>query len=79
MLQMFLGEKNPNFQGCRSARLYLQGATTQTGPFSRPYVLRNSLPKPPFTEQKDKSGPSSAMHFNICLTLYTVAATNSDV
>ena len=37
------GKKQTNFQGCRSARLYLQGATTHTGPFSRPYILSNSL------------------------------------
>lgn len=39
-----LGEKNPpNSQGCRSARLYLQGTTARTHPFSRPYLLSNSL------------------------------------
>lgn len=38
MLQTLMEKKH--FQGCRSAKLHLQGVTVHTGPFSRPYICR---------------------------------------
>lgn len=76
MLQMFLGRKiNPTSRAagqpgciCREQILFFKALHLEQFPLN-----------PPPTEQKDKPGPSSAMHFSISLTSNTVAATSSGV
>lgn len=74
-----LGEKKTKLPGLQVSQVVFAGSNYPDRPFFKALHLKQFSPKPPFTEQKDKLGPSLAMHFNSCLTLYTVVATSSDV
>lgn len=74
-----LGEEKPKLPGLQVSQVVFAGSNYPDWPFFKALHIKRFSLKPPFAEQKAKLGRSSATHFNTCLTLYTVAATNSDV